>query len=417
MKGKGKMKDKNYILNIMAFIVFMIIGTLPIILSFWITNHFYGFVIVLLLSIGGFMIFRNIIIKPIMELTERSQAVLEGDLTQEVAVKAKGIIGILATTINGMTESLRNLAVKIQSDTNEIKETAGALSEVANISETTTQELAASLEQASSNTQEQNANIEELQAAFEEMSASIEEIAASTQQASAVATQAITTSEDGVNAVENVSNRLDLIADSTQLLEGIIGKLEEGSKQISEMVAMITHMSEQTNLLALNAAIEAARAGEHGRGFAVVAGEVRKLAEESGNAAQNIVKIVTDNQKDTQQAVDVISRIRNEVMGGQELATKAKEALTIIMNSTKEIDANSSQVAAAVEQQSAVIEEITKSVEFIANSAQQIAAAAQQANAAVEEQSATAGELKNSSSRLGILTKELQTLVGHFITK
>ncbi|GAB7386437.1 hypothetical protein BSNK01_02720 [Bacillaceae bacterium] len=411
------LKEKNISLDIISFCSFLLMGIILEGLRFWYADLWLGFTLVLILSVLGYALFRYFIIKPIVELTGRSRAILEGDLTQEVAVKAIGSIGVLANTVNDMTESLRNLVIKIQSETKDIKEAAGILSEVANVSERATRELAASIEQSSANTQEQHANIEELQAAFEEINASVEEILSSAKQASAVATHAITTSQNGVNAVADVSNRLDLIGNSTESLQEIIKKLDEGSEQISEMVTLITHISEQTNLLALNAAIEAARAGEHGRGFAVVAGEVRKLAEESASAAKNIVKIVGDNQKNTQQAVDAILKIRDEVIGGQELAAKAKEALAVILNSSKEIEANSTNIASAVEQQSSAINDMTKSVEVIANSAQQIASAAQQATAAVEEQSAKAEELNASSSKLESLTQDLETLVDNFRTR
>src|SRR5690606_10083497 len=149
-------------------------------------------------------------------------------------------------------------------------------------------------------------------------------------------------------------------------MKGVISKLEESSQQISKMVQLITHIAEQTNLLALNATIEAARAGEYGRGFSVVANEIRKLADESANAAKDIIQIVNNNLKETQQVVNSVIKVKEAIMISRELADKAKSALSVIMNSTLEINQNSASIASTVEQQSVAIQAMMQAIETIA---------------------------------------------------
>lgn len=364
----------------------------------------------------GFWLFRVAIVKPVRALTERAQAVLEGDLTQEIAVRGIGEIGVLGSTVNGMTESLRNLAIKIKEDTRGLNEAAKLLSEATSQSEKAIQSLAASLEQASAATEEQSSNTQELQAAFEEMGAAIEEISASAAQASEVANRAIQTSQNGVDAVDRVVEGVEALKEKAQSLHQIITDLDESAQRIAEVVGLITHMAEQTNLLALNAAIEAARAGDHGRGFAVVAEEVRKLAEESAASAQRIVKIVETNQEHVKESVRILQQVQNEHHSMQTLALQAKDALAAILRSSREIDQNSSNIAAAIEQQTTTVQAMNKSLESIAGAAQQIANSAQEASASIEEQTATASTLNGSAVRLQRLAEELERLVNTFRT-
>lgn len=200
-------------------------------------------------------------------------------------------------------------------------------------------------------------------------------------------------------------------------MKGVISKLEESSQQISKMVQLITHIAEQTNLLALNATIEAARAGEYGRGFSVVANEIRKLADESANAAKDIIQIVNNNLKETQQVVNSVIKVKEAIMISRELADKAKSALSVIMNSTLEINQNSASIASTVEQQSVAIQAMMQAIETIASAAQQIASGSQQASATIEEQLATANLINESSSSLQNLAEELEKLIGTFKTE
>lgn len=271
-------------------ILFTLIGSevVPYILNFFFKENL---IISLATSVVSilvvFSILHYFLVKPISQLTERAQAIIDGDVSQMVQVEAKGELEVLARTMNNMTESLRNLIIRLQNDSKQLTDFSSSLSESANLSMKATEELSAAIQQSSASIQEQSANIEEVQATIEEINASIEEINASAQQANSVTEASLKTSQEGVDSVDHVVQRLTLVAAASEKLKNTISRLSDESNEITQLVSVITNISDQTNLLALNAAIEAARAGEHGKGFTVVAEEVRKLAEESAKAAKN----------------------------------------------------------------------------------------------------------------------------------
>ena len=145
--------------------------------------------------------------------------------------------------------------------------------------------------------------VEDARRAAEEVGRAVSEAAESASATAEVAHQAREVAQEGVGAAEKANEAMRSVRDSSAAVSGTIRELAEKSEQIGTIVQTITGIAEQTNLLALNAAIEAARAGEQGRGFAVVAEEVRKLAEDSQHAAQEISDLIGAIQTETNRAV------------------------------------------------------------------------------------------------------------------
>lgn len=139
--------------------------------------------------------------------------------------------------------------------------------------------------------------------------------------------------------------------------------LGKRSSEIGTIVETISNIVDQTNLLALNAAIEAARAGDAGRGFAVVAEEVRKLAEQSSNAAQNITDLVKAIQQDTDKAVDSINEGNESVNEGAASATAAGEAFGMIEEQIGKLNKTVEDAIASIETLNTVTHDIAHNME------------------------------------------------------
>jgi methyl-accepting chemotaxis protein len=201
----------------------------------------------------------------------------------------------------------------------------------------------------------------------------------------------------GTTAVQEASAAMDQLDESSRDVTAAIRQLAEKSNQIGGIVGAITAIAEQTNLLALNAAIEAARAGEQGRGFAVVAEEVRKLAEESQQAAGSIGAIVREIQTETQRTVIAVEDSSARAQHGATVVAQAREAFEQITDSVEQTAARVTDItAAAAEVVGVAVQNSTAS--------SHVAAAAEQANASMEEISASSVELKGLAEHLTATT-------------
>ena len=194
------------------------------------------------------------------------------------------------------------------------------------------------------------------------------------------------------------------VDDSAQL----VGKLGERSSEIGKIVDTISGIAGQTNLLALNAAVEAARAGEQGRGFAVVAEEVRKLAEQSQDAAKQIAGLINEIQVDTGKAVNAMKEGTREVKAGSEAVQDTGRTFDDIVNLVGQVSEQVNDISAAIEQMAASSQNIVTSVKHIDKISKEASAHTQTVSAATEEQLASMEEIASSSQALANLAQNLQ---------
>ena len=290
---------------------------------------------------------------------------------------------------------------------NDVNKVAISLNEIIGEVKLSADELASSAEQISSSTVEMAAGAGEQSAQTYEVVSSIEEmthtITDSTHNATVAASKAQEAGDkarNGGNVVEQTIEGINRVAEVVITSAKTIEELGKSSDQIGEIIQVINEIADQTNLLALNAAIEAARAGEHGRGFAVVADEVRKLAERTTGATNEITTMIQRIQEDTSGAVGAIEKGKNEVEKGKTLAGDAGHALTEIIENTDEVANLINQLAAASEEQNATSQQISSNVELINNVTQQATESTEQISRAAEN--------------LNKLTINLQTVVNQF---
>jgi methyl-accepting chemotaxis protein len=228
----------------------------------------------------------------------------------------------------------------------------------------------------------------------------IDDAKGAAESAASAAGEAQTLSTDGLDAAEKATTAMSSVRDSSAQVSDTMRGLAAKSEQIGGMVETITGIASQTNLLALNAAIEAARAGEQGRGFAVVAEEVRKLAEESQSAAQQISGLNTEIQAETHKAVSAVQDSVGLSEDASAVVEQAREAFTAIGKSVGDINAR--------------LEQLATSTNEIASVAEQSSAAAQQVSASTEQTSASTDQVSQSARELEGTAHELEELVAGF---
>lgn len=269
----------------------------------------------------------------------------------------KDELGDLARAIDSMVTARGELTDRI-------------MATAARVADSTTQ-LSNRADQMRANFEQQAARLGEVATAMTEMSSSATEIATKAEDVTARTSDAGKNASHGRSAVAATVHDMDAIAKQVQASCDVVADLGARSEQIGAIVGVINDIADQTNLLALNAAIEAARAGEHGRGFAVVADEVRKLAERTQKATQEVVASIAKIQDGTKSAVNQMAQNRTQVTAGVEKARGAGAALDQIVSGASEIDGAVRNIAAAAEQQSATTEEINRTIESASTLADQ----------------------------------------------
>jgi methyl-accepting chemotaxis protein len=305
--------------------------------------------------------------------------VAEKDLTQTLDLQSSDEVGQLAHSLNTTIHAFRAILQSLMHSSEVLSKD--------------TSEMTASATQAAGNAHTQSSKINQIAAAAQEMTATISEISHNVEAAASASLQSANTAEDGGKVMKSASDTMQSIAASSHGIASKMSELEKHAEEIGSVITVIQDISEQTNLLALNAAIEAARAGEHGRGFAVVAGEVRRLAERTKNATEEIASTIRTVQTETRSTLDVVQNNRDSVESGQSETENAYKNLNEIITASKQVEQQIHLIATATTEQTAASREIAESAGEISSLSTETAMGAEGISKRLQELALLAKEM------------------------
>ncbi|MDM5225802.1 methyl-accepting chemotaxis protein [Cytobacillus sp. NJ13] len=357
----------------------------------------------------------RMISRPINLAAATIDKVAGGDLSHgSIKVKNRDEIGAFILSLNKMVKDLRSVVSQVRNTSEQVASSSEELAASAEESSLASEQVAAISQKNALGTEQQLYRFREVTSSMEEIASGMQQISSSSELMLEAAEKTDFLTKIGTKSVENVVRQMNEINISVGNATQYINTLESRSKEISNIVELITTIAEQTNLLALNAAIEAARAGEHGRGFSVVADEVRKLAEGSKQSAVQIQQMIGLVQEETKQAVQAMEKGNEQVKEGLEDTMEASAAFAEIAHSMGDVTYKVEEVSSSVEELTALTSQIIEVMTNVQDISEKNAAASQETSAATEEQLARMEEVSLSAGSLAKLAEDLQEVVSRF---
>lgn len=368
----------------------------------------------IIVSVSGFYIVK-MIVTPLNQMVAVCKTLADGDFSDTSrSVLRKDEIGQLADSMSSMRDSLRDLMKHVNISAEQLAASSEELTASADQSAQAATQVAVSITDVAKGADEQLKAAEHTSAAVEQISASIEQISANANEVAGQAMQAEEQANKGNQSVSRAVSQMKSIEQTVVSSAQVVMKLGERSKEIGQIVDTISGIAGQTNLLALNAAIEAARAGEQGRGFAVVAEEVRKLAEQSQDAAKQIASLIGEIQGETEKAVTAMDDGTREVKIGAEVVNESGQAFQEIATRVNHVASQVKEISQAIEHMAEGSQKIVASVQEIDQLSKNASSESQSVSAATEEQSASMEEIASASQSLAKLAMDLRSEVGKF---
>jgi methyl-accepting chemotaxis protein/aerotaxis receptor len=328
------------------------------------------------------LIVRRFVVKPVDEIKEHLNEVINGHMSRQVDISGRDEMGEVLCSVQSTKVLLGSIIDQIASVSGHI--------------DTRAKNLAEAMTKVSEGSQSQSEAANYMAAAVEKMTASIDQIAENAGEVRRVSENSNSLASEGGKIVQQVVDDMSKTNQAVTNTAQTMQKLGEQSDRIQNVVQVIKEISDQTNLLALNAAIEAARAGEQGRGFAVVADEVRKLAEKTGRSTQEIAGMVEEIRGSTSHAIAEMVATVEMVKAGSAMAEKAGGSIVEINDGVSRVLNGVEDISSSIHEQSVASREIAVNVEKVAQMSEENSASVKEVFGTVESLEAFSSSLEQS---------------------
>lgn len=323
-------------------------------------------------------------------------------------------IGDMANELIDMKNALHDIVRSIQSEADGLSKESEALSGSVQSQMQVSESIAHTITEVAADATHNNDSIGEISTAIEQVSARTQEMSASGAYVTQNADDAVADAKGGMKYIHELVQQNETVADSMTEISRVSEQLVTGSDAIKNVVTTIREIAGQTNLLALNAAIEAARAGEAGRGFAVVAEEVRKLAEQSSAATNEIEQTIGRMIESIQVAAGAISNAEEKVDASKEVTVETEKSFNSIQKRLEDVRASITQISKAVDETAGDMQAVVGNVQSIGTVAEKTGANAENVAAASEEQSASLHDVSDSAESLSHTASKLNDITSKF---
>lgn len=356
----------------------------------------------------------NFILKNIKKAKELSSSISNGDLSKTIEVKTQDEVGEMCNNLNEMTHKLKDILTDVSQNLENVVATSEQLTASAEQTQEASEKVAISMQEIAQGADEQLNVSENAVQVVDDISIKIKNITNNIDVVSKASLDAAETAKNGETAITKVKEQINFINEKVTLSSNKVNSLGQKSNSIGEIVSLITNIASQTNLLALNAAIEAARAGEHGKGFAIVADEVRILAEQSGNAAEQIGDLVKEIQSEIVTSIKAMEEGSNSVTKGIAVVDDAKHSFEEINKAVYGVSEKMKDVSSITQEINSATRDMVQAIERISKISEENTGSTQNVAAASEEQSAVMKEVASAAEQLSTMAVAVEERINFF---
>ncbi|USK69669.1 methyl-accepting chemotaxis protein [Peribacillus asahii] len=372
---------------------------------------------IILVILAIYFVVRKLL-KPLEMMTKSLEEIShgEGDLTMRLDVHRKDEIGQLASAFNQTLSQIQEIIIEVKQTAANVLDSSSSLSTLTEETAKQTHLVSESVEQIEQGAATQSAMTDECVHTTTGLALNIQQVTEVSSELFKQSERTKEAAETGYRVINDAVNQMKTIDESVHILSETIGMIQSNTVEINSFLSTISAISEQTNLLALNAAIEAARAGEHGRGFSIVAEEVRKLAEQTNTATEQIQALIGRMQHEVERSANHMHISSDYVDTGKEITEEAGQSFLHVLKEISGITEKLQSITQATEEVSAGTEEMNAAIETIAGASHEAQHHIQSISDNCDIQNERMNNMTDSIYQLRENSKQLHSKVNHFKT-